>query len=60
MKSLFKTTLWSLFIFVASQANASMVCPPDKYLRCDDDITDLYLTGQTHFVWKSFLSHPNV
>lgn len=57
MKSLFKTTLWSLFIFVASQANASMVCPPDKYLRCDDDITDLYLTGKpTLFGSHSYLT----
>lgn len=46
MKSLLKTTLWSVLFFIAANANASLVCPPDKYLKCDDDISDLTLTGK--------------
>ncbi len=46
MKRLLKTTIWVIALIFSYEINASMVCPPDKHLKCDDDISDLYLTGK--------------
>ncbi|MBK7007221.1 MAG: hypothetical protein IPH36_00395 [Saprospiraceae bacterium] len=57
MKRLLKTTIWVIALIFSYEINASMVCPPDKHLKCDDDISDLYLTGKpTLFGSHSYLT----
>ncbi|MBK8699920.1 MAG: T9SS type A sorting domain-containing protein [Saprospiraceae bacterium] len=46
MKFLLKCTFLLFCSFTSSELTASMICPPDKYIRCDDDLHDLNLTGR--------------
>lgn len=41
-----KTLSLLLFFGISFTLSASMLCPGDKYLYCDDDIHNLYVTGK--------------
>ena len=41
-----KTLSLLLFFSINFTLSASMICPSDKYLYCDDDIHNLYVTGK--------------
>ncbi|MFM2394843.1 MAG: hypothetical protein RLZZ546_2826 [Bacteroidota bacterium] len=41
-----KTIIFLCAFLVVNILQASMICPPDKYLSCDADIDNLYVTGK--------------